>query len=179
MRARVAAVTLPLALGLLLAGCGSSSESEVKEWMAQTKRETKVYVPKLTEPKTFAPFAYGRRDSIDPFNPAKLEVALAKMRAKSSSGIKPDMDRPREALEQHPLDTIKMVGTLKKPGLSYAILQVDRLVYQAKVGNYLGQNFGMITGITEEGIDIKEIVQDASGEWAERKARLELQESKK
>lgn len=179
MRARVAIVTLPLALGLLLAGCGSSGESEVKEWMAQTKRETRVYVPKLAEPKTFAPFTYGRRDSIDPFNPAKLEVALAKMRAKSSSGIKPDMDRPREALEQHPLDTIKMVGTLKKPGLSYAILQVDRLVYQAKVGNYLGQNFGMITGITEEGIDIKEIVQDASGEWAERKARLELQESKK
>lgn len=178
MRKRVVGIILPLTMVALLAGCGSGGESEVKEWMAQTKRETRVFVPKLVEPKTFTPFAYGRRDSVDPFNPAKLDVALAKMRAQSSSGIKPDMDRPREALEQYPLDSIKMVGTLKKPGMSYAILQADRLVYQAKVGNYLGQNFGMITEITEDGINIKEIVQDASGEWTERKARLELQESK-
>ena len=177
MRYRVIGVSLSLAV--LLAGCGSGEEAEIRAWMDQTKKETRVAIPKLAEPKNFTPFVYGQKDSVDPFNPAKLAVALAKLRAQSSSGIKPDLERQREPLEQHPLDTIKMVGTLQKPGMHYAILQVDKLIFQAKVGNYLGQNFGMITGIAEDGINIKEIVQDASGEWAERKARLELQETQK
>ncbi|MEO8408461.1 MAG: pilus assembly protein PilP, partial [Oxalobacteraceae bacterium] len=74
---------------------------------------------------------------------------------------------------------VKMVGTLQKPGLSYALLQVDKTVYQIKAGNYVGQNFGMVTKVTETVIEIKEVVQDASGEWTERQAKLELQESKK
>jgi type IV pilus assembly protein PilP len=72
-----------------------------------------------------------------------------------------------------------MVGTLEKPGLSYALLQVDKAVFQAKVGNYVGQNFGMITRITDTEVEVREIVRDAAGEWTERKAKLELQESKK
>lgn len=177
IRSRVLGICLPLLA--LLAGCGDGSEGEIREWMAQTRNQAKVFVPKLAEPKTFAPFSYSRKDSIDPFNPAKLAAALAKLRAQSGSGLKPDMERPREPLEQYPLDAVRMVGTLQKPGLSYAILQVDKLIYQAKVGNYLGQNFGMITEITEDSVNLKEIVQDAAGEWTERKARLELQESKK
>lgn len=176
---RLRILGISLSLLALLAGCGDGSEGEIREWMAQTRSQAKVFVPKLGEPKTFAPFSYSRKDSIDPFNPAKLAAALAKLRAQSGSGIKPDMERPREPLEQYPLDAIKMVGTLQKPGLSYAILQIDKLIYQAKVGNYLGQNFGMITEITEDSVNLKEIVQDAAGEWTERKARLELQESKK
>jgi type IV pilus assembly protein PilP len=88
------------------------------------------------------------------------------------------MQRRREPLEQYPLDTIRMVGMLQKPGMTYAILQVDKAIFQAKVGHYVGQNFGMITGISEDAVELKEVVQDASGEWVERKARLELQESK-
>lgn len=75
-----------------------------------------------------------------------------------------------------PLDTINMVGTLQKPGLSYALLQVDKSVYQVKVGNYVGQNFGIVTRITESEVELKEVVRDAAGEWTERKAKLELQE---
>ena len=175
MRSRSLYACLALAAVTLLAGC--SQEAEVKEWMAQTKQQTKVVIPKIAEPKTFVPFTYGRKDSVDPFNSAKLSAAIAKMRAQSGKGIRPDMERRREILEQYPLDTLKMVGILQKPGMTYAILQVDKAVFQVKVGNYIGQNFGMITHITEEGVDLKEIVQDAAGEWVERKARLELQES--
>jgi type IV pilus assembly protein PilP len=89
------------------------------------------------------------------------------------------MERRRELLESYPLDTLKMVGTLQKTGLSYALLQADKAIVQAKVGNYIGQNFGMITKVSETEIEIREIVQDASGEWVERKAKLELQENKK
>ena len=176
-RIQLICTALILVLAALLTGC--SQEAEVREWMAKTKQETRVFVPKIDEPKTFVPFTYSRRESIDPFNPVKLSSAIAKMRALSGKGIKPNMDRRREPLEQYPLDTVKMVGLLQKTGLTYAILQIDKAIFQAKIGNYIGQNFGMITNITEAGVDIKEIVQDASGEWVERKARLELQESKK
>jgi len=175
MRSRLISTALLLAVVALLSGC--SEDAEIREWMAQTKKQTSVMVPKISEPKIFTPVSYARKDSVDPFNSAKLSAAIAKLRAQSGKGISPDMERRREPLEQYPLDTVKMVGVLQKPGLTYAILQVDKAIFQAKVGNYLGQNFGMITDVTETGVDLKEIVQDASGEWVERKARLELQES--
>lgn len=174
-RAQVVRASLLLLLTVFLSSC--SNEDEIREWMAQAKKQTNVVVPKIAEPKTFSPVVYQRKDSLDPFNPIKLSAAIAKLRAQSGKGIKPDLERRREPLEQYPLDTVKMVGVLQKPGLTYAILQVDKAIFQAKVGNYLGQNFGMITGVTEAGVDLKEIIQDASGEWVERKARLELQES--
>lgn len=162
-----------------LGGCGDSGVPEVRQWMEDAKRNTKVTIQKLSEPKKFTPFPYTAKNEVDPYNPIKLTVALAKLQAKSKSGLKPDVDRRREALEAYPLDTIKMVGTLQKPGLNQVLLQVDKTVFQAKVGNYVGPNFGMITKVTETGIELKEIVQDASGEWTERKATLELQEIKK
>jgi type IV pilus assembly protein PilP len=165
---------------LALFGCGDGGVQEVQQWMDDTKRETKVVVPKVSEPKKFTPFIYEARNAIDPYDPAKLEVALAKAMARSSnSAFKPDLNRRREPLESYPLDTVKMVGTLNRQGLSYALLQADRTIYHVKMGNYVGQNFGMITAISENEVELKEIVQDAVGDWIERKAKLELQESGK
>jgi len=171
-----------LALALLLAslaGCGDADQVEVTQWMSDVKRETRIVTQKIDEPKKFIPFSYGATEEIDPYNPGKLSVALAKLQAKSNGALKPNLDRRREVLEDYPLDTVKMVGTLQKPGLSYALLQVDKAVYQIKVGNYVGQNFGKVTRVSETEVELKEIVQDASGEWTERQAKLELQESKK
>jgi type IV pilus assembly protein PilP len=162
-----------------LSGCGDGGVQEVKQWMAETRQQTKVSIPKLAEPKVFTPFVYNAQNEIDPYSPVKLSAALAKLQSKSTSRFKPDMERRRELLESYPLDSLKMVGTLQKAGLSYALLQADKALLQAKVGNYIGQNFGMITKVGEAEIEIKEIVQDASGEWVERKAKLELQENKK
>ncbi|WP_420474798.1 pilus assembly protein PilP [Noviherbaspirillum sp. ST9] len=170
---------VPLLALSVLAGCGDGGLQEVKDWMKEVRSQTPVSVPKISEPKKFVPFSYSGKDEFDPYNPAKLSAALAKMQANTGSGLKPDLDRRKEPLESYPLDSIKMVGTLEKPGLSYALLQVDKVVFQAKVGNYIGQNFGMITRITDTEVEIKEIVRDASGEWTERKAKLELQENKK
>lgn len=169
----------PAAVAVVLAGCGDAGVQEVKEWMDEVRRQTPVSVQKLSEPKKFVPFTYTGKDELDPYNPTKLAVVFAKLQANSNSGIKPDLDRRKEPLESYPLDSIKMVGTLEKPGLSYALLQVDKTVFQAKVGNYIGQNFGMITKITETEVELKEIVRDPSGEWTERKAKLELQENNK
>jgi type IV pilus assembly protein PilP len=176
---RLALPALLVSVSFGLSGCGDGGVQEVKQWMDEVRAQTKSIVPKIAEPKKFTPFAYSAKSQVDPYNPAKLSVALARQQANSGNGIKPDLDRRKEALEAYPLDTIVMVGTLEKPGLSYALLQVDKTVFQARVGNYVGQNLGMITRITDSEVQLKEIVRDAAGEWVERKAKLELQESKK
>jgi type IV pilus assembly protein PilP len=170
-------LSLSLSLPALLAGCGDGDVQEVRSWMKQVDAQAKVAVPPLTEPKTFIPFAYVRNDALDPFNPNKLLAELAKS-ATGGNGIKPDMDRRKELLESYPLDTVKMVGTIEKKGVIHAVLQIDRSVYQVVVGQHVGQNYGLITGISESAVSIKEIVQDATGDWVERMSKLELQESK-
>ena len=177
--ARAMLKAVPLFAATVLAGCGDGGLQEVRDWMKEVRAQTPVSIQKISEPKKFEPFTYSGKEELDPYNAAKLSVALAKLQANSSGGIKPDLERRKEPLESYPLDSIKMVGTLEKPGLSYALLQVDKTVFQAKVGNYIGQNFGMITKITDTEVELKEIVRDPSGEWTERKAKLELQENKK
>jgi type IV pilus assembly protein PilP len=163
---------------VLLAGCSDSDVKEVKDWMAQVKKETKVAVVPIAEPKTFIPFAYTAREQIDPFSPNKLLAELARAAEKEDSKFKPDMGRRKELLENYPLDTFVMVGVLQKAGIYYALLQIDRAVYQVRVGQRLGQNYGLVTSVTENAINIKEVVQDAGGDWVERMSKLELQESK-
>jgi type IV pilus assembly protein PilP len=174
LRAPACAVLLGAAL---LAGCSDSDVKEVRQWMAKTKADTKPNVPPLSEPKTFIPYAYAMRDEIDPYDPNKLLVELAKAAAKDNK-FKPDMDRRKELLESYPLDTVKMVGTIEKKGVIHAVLQIDRTVHQVVVGQHVGQNYGLITGISEGAVTLKEIVQDATGDWVERMSKLELQESK-
>jgi len=169
---RVAAL-IPL---LCLYGCGDSGIQEVREWMQQTRQQTRVMVKPLPPPKSFQPFTYDAKGRVDPFSPDKLLVALAKTRG---TGLHPDMNRRREPLEEYPLDNLQMVGTLSKPGKTYALIQAGKSIYPVEVGNYMGQNFGKVTRITDSEVQLKEIVQDASGEWVERDAKLELQETQK
>ncbi|NHZ62271.1 pilus assembly protein PilP [Massilia genomosp. 1] len=161
----------------LLAGCGDSDVQEVNQWMEQTKKETKVDVQPLTEPTTFVPFAYSTVGQIDPYDPNKLLAELARTSG-ANNPLKPDDNRPKEVLEAFPLDTMSMVGSMKSKGVMYALVQIDKTMYHVKPGDRVGQNFGIITGVSDEAISIKETVQDAGGEWIERPTKLELQESK-
>lgn len=167
---------LPLTL---LAGCGDNGLTELQQWMDMAKKESRVVIAKVSEPKVYVAVAYAGKNQIDPYNPAKLLVVLARMKAESDNGLRPDMERRREVLESFPFDTLKMVGVIEKANIRQAIIQVDKTVYPAKLGNYVGQNFGVITKITDSEVEVKEIVQDAAGEWTERKATLELLEAKK
>lgn len=163
---------------LLLAGCGDSNVREVRDWMEQVRRDTKPSVKPLPAPKDFIPYAYKGKDAVDPFSPNKLLGELAKAAETSDNPLKPDMRRPREELENFPLDTMRMVGTLQKGGINYALVQIEKSVYRVKAGQRIGENYGLVTRVTDGAIDIRETVQDAAGEWVERKAKLELQESK-
>lgn len=171
--------TLAVALcAVVVAGC-SGSNDELRQWMADTRKDMRPVTPSISEPKTFEPFLYKDQNDIDPFDPSKVANALKALSAKSTSGLAPDLSRRREPLEAYPLDAVTMVGTLQRPNLKYALIRADNTVYQVKVGNYVGQNFGIITRIDENEVAIKEIVQDAAGEWVERATTLQLQESKR
>jgi type IV pilus assembly protein PilP len=162
----------------MLAGCTDSND-ELRQWMADTRKDMKPVTATLAEPKVFEPFLYRDQSEIDPFDPSKVTNAFKALSAKSSSGFAPDLSRRREPLEAYTVDTITMVGTLQKPNLRYALLRADGVVYQIKVGNYIGQNFGIVTRIDENEVALKEVVQDAAGEWVERTTTLQLQENKR
>lgn len=163
----------------LLASCSDSDVREVKEWMEKTKAETKPTVQPLSEPKTFVPFPYTARDMVDPFTPNKLLAELARAAEKKESPNRPDMNRRKEPLEAFPLDTMSMVGAIEKGGVTYALVQIDKQLHQVRVGQYLGQNYGKVTSVTDDAVTLREVVQDAAGDWVERISKLELVESKK
>jgi type IV pilus assembly protein PilP len=163
-----------------LTACSEGGQKEVQQWMDKVKQETHPFIPKLAEPKDFIPFTYDQKDELDPFNPGKLQSLLAKMNPGTAHGVKPDLERRREALESFPLDTLKMVGTISKGNTLYALLEADaKGVFQVKVGNYIGQDFGLITKVNPDSVEIKEIYLDSGGDWAERNQKLELQEARK
>ena len=93
--------------------------------------------------------------------------------------IAPELARRKEPLESFPLDTMSMVGTIIRAGTPVALVKVENLIYQVRPGNYLGQNYGRITKVGETEVVMREIVQDAAGEWIERVATLQLQERSK
>lgn len=166
----------------VLFGCGSSGDEELRQWMVDLRATTKPYVVPLTEPKQFLPQTYAMDSGVEPFNPIKLTQALRRESTQSASNaalIAPEMTRRKEPLEAYPLDIMAMVGSLDKKGTPTALVKVDKLLYQVRLGNYLGQNYGKIIRITENSIQLREIVQDATGDWIERTASLDLQEEKR
>jgi type IV pilus assembly protein PilP len=146
--------------------------------MTQVQGETRPSVKPLAAPKDFIPYAYTGKDAVDPFSPNKLLAELARAADTSNNPNRPDMNRPKEELENFPLDTMKMVGAIQKGGVNWALVQVDKNVYQVKSGMRIGENYGLVTHVSDNEVDVREVVQDAGGDWAERKSRLELQESK-
>jgi type IV pilus assembly protein PilP len=161
--------------GVLLAGCGAEQE-ELTQWMQQQQREVKPNVTPLQPPKKFDPAPYLMAQSVEPFSNQKLTVALKQEARQPNSLLAAELNRRKEPLEAFPLDSMSMVGSVNKQGRPFALLRVDNLLYQVKVGDYIGQNYGRITKISETEISLREIVQDAAGEWIERPATLQLQE---
>jgi type IV pilus assembly protein PilP len=163
-------------LGLsLLAGC-TADHDELRQWMEQQRREIKPNVTPLQAPKKFDPEPYSQTQAVEPFSSQKLSVALKQEARAPNSLLARQLNRRKEPLEAFPLDSMSMVGSVTKQGQPYALLRVDALLYQVKVGDHIGQNYGQITRISETEIALQETVQDAAGEWIERPATLQLQE---
>ncbi|MFN5349425.1 MAG: pilus assembly protein PilP [Polaromonas sp.] len=166
----------------LVTACGASDKEQLQQWMAQQRNQTRATIERLPEPTKFTPQAYTQDGVIEPFSSQKLAQALkrdASQPTLNSALIAPELARRKEPLEASPLDTVVMVGSLIRAGQPVALVRVDNLLYQVRLGNYLGQNYGKVTKVSETGISLREIVQDAAGEWVERTATLQLQEVSK
>ncbi|HNU09940.1 MAG TPA: pilus assembly protein PilP [Rubrivivax sp.] len=175
-QARTAAALAALALALgSLAGCGSDLD-ELQQWIETKRREVKPNVPRLEAPKKFEPEPYVQAQAVDPFSAQKLTVALRQEVRQLNPLLAGELNRRKEPLEAYPLDNMAMVGSFARGGKPYALLRVENLLYQVKVGDYLGQNYGRITRIGETELTLREVVQDAVGEWTERISTLQLQE---
>jgi len=160
---------------LSLTAC-SDAQDELTQWIEQQRREVKPNVTPLSPPKKFNPQAYVAGTGVGSYAFQKLPVAIKQEWRQPNSLLAGEINRRKEPLEAYPLDSMSMVGSLTKKGQPYALLRVDNLLYQVKVGDYLGQNYGKITKITEKEITVNEVVQDAVGETIERNSTLQLQE---
>ena len=175
MNARTRRPVWIVAAALLAAGCGSEND-ELLQWTDQQRREVRPSVQPLAAPKKFDPQPYLAQQEVDPYSTQKLSVALKQESRQPNSLLSAELNRRKEPLEAHPTDSMKMVGSVARGSQPFALLQVESLLYQVKVGDHLGQNYGRITRISETEITLREVVQDAAGEWIERSSSLRLQE---
>ncbi|HHM05245.1 MAG TPA: pilus assembly protein PilP [Gammaproteobacteria bacterium] len=164
-------------LGLLLAACSGDKLDDLRQYVAAVKAKKGGRIEPIPEVAPFETFAYHTLGRKSPFEPWVTGVTKTTTEKKTSSTVRPDLDRRKEPLEAFALDTLKMVGTLEREGRRWAIvLAPDGLVYRVTQGNYLGQNHGRILSVNEDRVDLTEIVPDGLGGWQERRTKLALAE---
>jgi type IV pilus assembly protein PilP len=162
-------LTIASVAALALAGCGGDSHQDLRAWMAEQGKGVKGKLDPLPQMRPYEPFAYNAFDLPDPFKPRKIEPS------KGASKLAPDLARRKEPLEAYPLESLNMVGTLEKGKTMYALVRTpDKDLYQVRQGNHVGQNYGVIVGVTDGEVRVKELVQDGAGDWTERSSTLQL-----
>ncbi|MBT0962743.1 pilus assembly protein PilP [Denitromonas iodatirespirans] len=156
---------------LVLSAC-SAEQDDLRAWMAQQEAGMKGQVKPLPEIKPFSVVDYDAFSQMNPFDSDKFVAA----RVVVAGGRAPDINRQREPLESYPLESLKMVGVLMKQGKAHALIDAGGSIYQVRAGNYMGQNFGVVTSVSESEVKLTELVEDLNGDWVERTSALYLQE---
>jgi type IV pilus assembly protein PilP len=130
------------------------------------------HVKPLPQPQEYESYEYDSIDLRDPFVPTDQPD---EGRVVVDNGIHPDLTRSKEELERYPLDSLRMVGTLNKDDVVWALVKdSDGTVHRVRAGNYMGQNYGKITTINNVTIELVEFVKDGLEGWVDRKANLAI-----
>ncbi len=161
-------------VSVLMTACGGDEFQDLQDFVKKSGDDLRGQVDPPPEIKLYEPFPYDNSALLpDPFKPRKQDVKDTK-----NFGLnQPDFNRPKQELEEFPLESMKMVGYLRKGNIGNAVIRAsDGKLHNVKVGNYIGMNFGQITSITETEVKIKEMVQDGGGDWLERESSLQLVE---
>jgi type IV pilus assembly protein PilP len=170
---RLIALLLPV---LLLTACGGDGMDDLRSFVDAEQSKQKGTIEPLPEIKPYETFTYNAGTLRDPFETSDFTAPAVGV-GPGGNGIVPDLNRPREALEAYPLDSLRMVGTLERNNDTAALIRAqDGTIHRVKPGNYLGQNNGKITQVTDEKVELTEIVSDGSGGWLERQASVALSE---
>ena len=158
-----------IAVLVLVAGCAASGDEDLRTWMSEQGANARGKIDAIPAMRPYEPFAYNAFDQADPFKPRKIDTG--------KGANAPDTTRRKEALEGFPLESLAMVGTLQRGRTVVALIKTnDNRVFQARQGNHAGQNFGVITAISDSEVTLKELFQDGAGDWAERQTKMMLQE---
>jgi type IV pilus assembly protein PilP len=160
-----------LTLSLLMSACSGNGDDDIDQFIKDASKSLSPKIPVIPQAQPYSPTLYNADGSLnDPFKSRKSDA--------KQGGIHPDLKRPKAPLEAYPLESLKFVGLISKPTMRYALIKApDNTVQQVKLGNFVGQNFGVVTAIREDGITLKEIVQDeSSGDWTERSANINAQD---
>ena len=162
-------ILIVLSMGLL--ACGGENVSDLQQYVQEVKARQKGSIEPLPEVQEYAAYTYDESKLRDPFAPVLKRVA------RSHSNLRPDFKREREVLEQFPLDTLRMVGSLEQSGQRWALIKAqDGTLYRTTRGKYMGQDNGKILRITETQIVLQEIVSDGLGGWVKREATISVEE---
>ena len=160
-----------------LAGCSSDPTTDLSAYVEQVKNQQQSAIEPLPEFKPYESFTYAATDLRDPFTVPTFSHQKAMTVKATGNGIKPDFDRPNEPLEEFPLDSLRMVGTLEQASQNWALVNdTDGTIHRVQSGNYIGQNHGKITRISEFEVELTEIVPDGIGGWVERQASIAISE---
>ncbi len=173
---------VPIALAAsvaLVAGCGGEEHGDLKQELAQLTKDFRGQVPPLPQVKPYEPVPYTSEGQVDPFRSERIEVASSGRPSVGAEKLAEHEKRVKEPLEAFPLESISMLGTITQNKETFALVKAGPNLYRVRKGNYMGQNFGVITGIDEAQIKLKELVQDGTGEWVERTSALQLVEAGK
>jgi type IV pilus assembly protein PilP len=161
-------------LMLALAACNSGPDEDLVAYVAQVKSR-QVVAPKAPQaPKKREIFRY-RADSEGIRDPFLGQVPVVAGGSAKGGGVQPDSRRGRQALEQYPLDSLALVGTMSSAGRTMALVRSgDGIIHPVRVGDYMGQNYGKVVAIDAKEVRLRELIPDGNGGWQERAARLTL-----
>jgi type IV pilus assembly protein PilP len=163
-----------LGIALLASAC-SQSMDDLEQYALEVKSRTSKNIDPIPQPKPYEPFAYEAGERRDPFLPILQSRDSALATAGGEGALKPDLNRPKEPLEEFPLDALRMVGTITMQQRAFALVRApDAVVHRVSVGDHLGQNYGKITGISETEVVLMEIIPDGLGGWIQRPASVAL-----
>lgn len=161
----------------LLAGCGDSEHEDLRQWMREASKDLRGNIKPLPQVRPYEPLTYDAGGLRSPFDPGRVIGGGTGAKGRGEGSV-PDLNRPREPLEEFPLETMKFVGFFRDSKRLVAQVLVNNKTYDLKVGNYLGQNFGRVTNIVteqnDEKIQLKEVIQEPDGAWVERDSELLL-----
>jgi type IV pilus assembly protein PilP len=162
----LAKLLLLAGVALVISGC--QGQSDLREWVAQEKAKRGAPIPPLPVIKTFETFTYTDQDKRDPFSASPDEL-------NENNGPRPDEGRARQPLEAYSLDSLKMVGTIGNGATMEALIKdPGGVIHRVHANEYMGQNYGRITAISGDKVDLVELVSNGNGGWMERPASVAL-----
>jgi len=168
---------LTLSLAGILVGCSGNATQDLEIYAAEVKAQQSSSIEPLPEFEPYESFVYQAGSLRDPFTPPVFSHPQAAAAQAGASGIAPDFERPTEPLEEYPLDSLRMVGTLEQDIETWALINTtEGSIHRVQPGNYIGQNHGKIKRITEYEIELTEIIPDGLGGWTERQASIAISE---